>query len=54
MTDETQCPKCGEQLKVIVEHQDGDNIPPGGFTETFVECPNGCDISEVDEEANTL
>lgn len=54
MQDETICPQCGADLIIRVEHQSGANIPPGGFTETFVECPNDCDLSEVGEEATIL
>lgn len=39
-----RCPACGSRLQIHTETHTGDNIPPGGFTEIWIECPNGCDI----------
>ena len=38
------CKKCREPLDIRTERQDGDNLPPGGLSETFIECPSGCEV----------
>ena len=41
-----KCVACGVQLQMWTDTQTGDNLPPGGLTETFIECPSGCDIPD--------